>query len=81
MHDVSADQAEFSLNSLGAEDLATEDGGAEAGGIALDRVDDGIGGLVFLGIPVVAVGQYGRELLAEQAGDMLAFGGQTVVNG
>ena len=51
---------------LGAEDLAAEDRGAEAGSVGFDRVDDRVGGLAFLGIPIAAVGQFRCELLAEQ---------------
>ena len=40
----------------------------------LDSVDDAIGGGAFFGIPVATIGQFRRELLAEQAGDVLASG-------
>jgi hypothetical protein len=42
VHDIAADEAELALEPLGAEDLAADDRGAEAGCVRLDRVDDGI---------------------------------------
>jgi hypothetical protein len=81
VHDVAAGEVELALEALGAEHLAAEDRGAETRGVLLDGVDDGVGGRVFLGVPVAAVGQLRGELLAEQAGDVLARRGEAVVDG
>ena len=81
MHDVAADQPEPALEPLGAEPRLGDDAGAKAGGVRLDRVEDRVGRHTLLRIPVAPVGQFGRELLAEQASDMAARGREAVVDG
>ena len=52
MHDVAADQTEFALKSLGAKNLVTQNGRAEAGCIGLNCADDIVCGLALFGVPI-----------------------------
>src|SRR3569623_2462649 len=72
VHDVAVDQAELPLEPLGTEDHPAEDRRPESRRVALDRVDDRVGSLVFLQIPVAPVGKLRREMLAEQARNLTA---------
>src|SRR5690606_41741816 len=67
VHDVAADQPEFAFEPLWAEPSLADDTGAKARRVFFDRVEDGIGGRLFFIVPVAAIGQLGRELLAEEA--------------
>ena len=77
VHDIAASKAKFPFKTKRTEDLVTKDRGAKARRIGLYSVDDSVGCLAFVCVPVMV----GRELLAEQAGYMLAFRRKTVVDG
>ena len=80
VHDVAADKAKFALQIDWRVDLRRYDGRPEIGGMFGHGIDDEVSGLVFLVIPVAAIGQFRGELLAEQAGDVHARWRKTVVN-
>ena len=81
VHDVPAGQAKSALQVQGREDHSAQDRGLEVGRPVIDRVDDQVGGLIPRVVPRAPVGKPRRELLAEQAGHMLAGRGQAVVEG
>src|SRR5689334_7637507 len=86
MEDVAAEQAELALEVERRMDLAGDNAGAEVRGVGGDGVDDPVCGRLALVVPAPAAairiwGQFGRELLAEQAGDVGAGRGEAVVEG
>src|SRR3546814_3298143 len=79
--DNAADQAEHAFEPLGRQARLADDAGAKAGGLSFDGVEDRVGRRVFLIVPVPAIRQLGRELLAKEAGDMAARGREAIVDG
>ena len=80
MHDIASDQPELPVEPFGTENLSPQDGGAEAWRDGLDRIDYGIGCSILFIVPIAAIGEFGRELLAKQARHMLACRSQTIVD-
>src|SRR5206468_10907757 len=81
VEDVAADEAERLLEIERAQRLATNHARLEASRVALDRVDHQVGDLLAMRVPGAAVRQLRRDVLAEQACDMRALGGERVVEG
>ena len=76
VHDVATDEAELAFEIERRMDLARDYAGLEVGGMGGDGIDDEVRNLFAVRVPV----GLGVELLAEQAGDMLARWGETVVD-
>src|SRR5215472_15762984 len=74
VEDVAAQEAEVALEVEGGEDLAGEDALPEVRGVAVDGVDDRVGGGFLRVVPGLAIGQGRVEVLAEEAGDVFSFG-------
>src|SRR3546814_1908467 len=70
-----------SFEPFGRQARLGNDARAEAGGVVFDGVDDAVGGGFLFVIPVPPVRQFGRELLAEEARDMLPRRREAVVDG
>src|SRR3546814_10665232 len=81
VHDVAADEPELAFEPFGRQARLGNDARAEAGGVFFDGVDDAVGGGFLFVIPVPPVRQFGRELLAEEARDMLPRRREAVVDG
>src|SRR3546814_9068487 len=81
VHDVAAGKPELAFEPLGRQPRLRDDAGAKTRRVLLDRVDDAIRRRFLLVVPVATARKFGRELLAEEAGDMLARRGEAVVDG
>ena len=77
VEDIAPDQAERALQAFGAEYLPRQDRGAKARRVRLDGVDDRVRRCGFL---LRRPFQRRIELLAEQAGDMMARRREAVVD-
>src|SRR5579871_580564 len=80
MHDVAADKTERTFEVERAQHASRHHAGLEAGCVAFHRVDHQIRDFLLLRVPRNAVGQLGRDMLAEKARDMLSFRRQRAVN-
>ena len=81
VENVPADQAKFPFQVLGRVDLAAQNQVPEARRPMIHRVDHQVGHLFAMIIPIPAIGQFWRDMLAEQAGDVLPWRGEGVVQG
>src|SRR3546814_11775052 len=81
LQDAAAGQPELAFEPLGRQPRLRDDAGAKTRRVLLDRVDDAIRRRFLLVVPVATARKFGRELLADEAGDMLARRGEAVVDG
>src|SRR5690348_4343597 len=79
MKDVAAGEPELALEVERGKTLRRDHAGAEAGRVALDRVEHQLGHLVAAVVPRAAVGQGGGDVLAKEARHMRAGRRQAVV--
>jgi alkanesulfonate monooxygenase SsuD/methylene tetrahydromethanopterin reductase-like flavin-dependent oxidoreductase (luciferase family) len=77
--DVAADEAEGALQIERAHDLPARAPTFEVRRVAVDRLDHQVGDLFAAIVPGFSVGQVRRDMLAEQARDMLALRRERVV--
>src|SRR3954453_5789345 len=75
VEDVAADEAEVALQVGGREGAVAEDARAESWGVRFDDIEDPIDSLALAHIPV----RLGREVLAEETRDVLAFRREPIV--
>src|ERR1041385_450092 len=74
VHDIAADKTEGALEVERAENLASNNGAAEAGRIAIDRFDHQIGNRLAMVVPALTIGKFRRHMLAEEARHVRALG-------
>src|SRR3981081_723077 len=79
MHDVAADQPKRPLQVQRAHYLAAKHGGFEVRSIFVDGVDHEIGDRSPVRVPRLAVGKLRSNMLAKEAGNVLPWWGQTVI--
>src|SRR4029077_15191718 len=79
MKNIAAEQAELALQIERREDLPPHDACRKSRRIAIHGRDHEVGDLVAMVVPRSALGQFRRDVLAEQAGDMPARRAQRVV--
>src|SRR5258706_2262949 len=76
---IAAEQAELALQIERREDLPADHACRKTRRITIHGRDHEIGDLIAMVIPGPALGQFRRDVLAEQAGDMLARRAQRIV--
>jgi hypothetical protein len=81
MENVAADEPESALEIERTHDLPAEHGGLEIRSMGVDQIDHHVRDFLAVGIPGRIVRQHRGDMLAEQAGHMLARGCKTVIEG